>query len=48
MIITSAKLYKHLAANDGSDAGFQLRPRIASKLQLEAFQYYNATTASCN
>ena len=36
-----SKLYKHLAANKGSDAGFQLSPDDCAKLQLEAFQYHN-------
>lgn len=36
-----SKLYKHVAANNGSDAGFQLNPDDCAKLQLEAFQYHN-------
>jgi UvrB/uvrC motif len=36
-----AKLYKHLAANQGSDDGFKLASADCVKLQLEAFQYHN-------
>jgi hypothetical protein len=35
------KLYKHLAANEGSDAGFTLKPEDCAKLQLEALQYHH-------
>src|SRR5277367_235867 len=35
-----SKLYKHLAANDGSDAGFKLKADDCAKLQMEALQYY--------
>ncbi len=35
-----ARLYKHLAANDGSDAGFRLKAEDCAKLQFEALQYY--------
>ena len=36
-----AKLYKHLAANDGSDDGFKLKAEDCAKLQLEALQYHH-------
>lgn len=36
-----AKLYKHLAANQGSDAGFKLAHEDCTRLHLEAFQYHN-------
>ncbi len=36
-----SRLYKYLAANNGSDAGFQLQAEDCAKLQLEAFQYHN-------
>jgi hypothetical protein len=36
-----AKLAKYLAANGGSDAGFQLKAEDCGKLQLEAFQFHN-------
>ena len=36
-----SKLYKHLAANKGSDDGFNLSPDDCAKLQLDAFQYHN-------
>ena len=35
-----ARLYKHLAANDGSDEGFRLKAEDCAKLQMEALQYY--------
>jgi hypothetical protein len=35
-----AKLYKHVAANEGSDAGFRLKAEDCAKLQFEALQYY--------
>jgi hypothetical protein len=35
-----SRLYKHLAANDGSDAGFRLKAEDCAKLQFEALQYY--------
>ena len=35
-----SRLYKHLAANDGNDAGFQLKAEDCAKLQFEALQYY--------
>jgi hypothetical protein len=35
------KLYKHLAANEGSDAGFRLKPEDCAKIQLEALQYHH-------
>jgi len=35
-----AKLYKHVAAHDGSDEGFRLTAEDCSKLQLEALQYH--------
>jgi hypothetical protein len=36
-----ARLHKHLAANDGSDDGFTLKPEDCAKLQLEALQYHH-------
>ncbi len=36
-----ARLYKHLAAHQGNDAGFKLSAGDCVKLQLEAFQYHN-------
>jgi hypothetical protein len=36
-----ARLYKHLAAHNGSDEGFALKPEDCSKLQLEALQYHH-------
>ena len=36
-----AKLYKHLAAHDGSDEEFELNPEDCAKLQLEALQYHH-------
>jgi hypothetical protein len=36
-----AKLYKHLAANNGSDEGFKLVAEDCAKLQLEALQYHH-------
>jgi len=35
-----SKLYKHLVANDGNDAGFKLKGEDCAKLQFEALQYY--------
>ena len=35
-----AKLYKHVAANDGNDTGFRLKAEDCAKLQFEALQYY--------
>jgi hypothetical protein len=35
------RLYKHLAAHDGRDEGFELKPEDCSKLQLEALQYHH-------
>ena len=35
-----SRLYKHLAANEGSDAGFRLKAEDCAKLQFEALQYY--------
>ncbi len=35
-----AKLYKYLAAHDGNDTGFKLKPEDCAKLQFEALQYY--------
>lgn len=35
-----ARLYKHLAAREGTDAGFSLQPDECAKLQLEALQYH--------
>lgn len=36
-----ARLYKHLAAHNGSDDGFTLKPEDCAKLQLEALQYHH-------
>ena len=36
-----ARLYKHLAAHDGSDETFKLKPEDCAKLQLEALQYHH-------
>jgi len=36
-----ARLYKHLAANNGNETGFKLTAADCVKLQLEAFQYHN-------
>ncbi|MBC8096451.1 MAG: UvrB/UvrC motif-containing protein [Akkermansiaceae bacterium] len=36
-----AKLYKHLAENDGNDEGFKLKAEDCSKLQLESLQYHH-------
>jgi hypothetical protein len=36
-----ARLYKYLAAHDGSDEGFKLKSEDCSKLQLEALQYHH-------
>src|SRR5258707_553766 len=36
-----ARLYKHLAAHNGSDEGFTLKPEDCAKLQLEALQYHH-------
>jgi len=36
-----ARLYKHLAAHNGSDEGFKLQPEDCAKLQLEALQYHH-------
>lgn len=36
-----ARLYKHVAAHDGSDEGFVLKPEDCAKLQLEALQYHH-------
>jgi hypothetical protein len=36
-----ARLYKHLAANDGSEEGFKLKAEDCSKLQLESLQYHH-------
>jgi hypothetical protein len=36
-----ARLYKHLAAHDGSDEDFVLKPEECAKLQLEALQYHH-------
>jgi hypothetical protein len=36
-----ARLYKHLAENEGSDSGFMLKAEDCSKLQLEALQYHH-------
>jgi hypothetical protein len=36
-----ARLYKHLAAHEGSEAGFRLGAEDCAKLQLEALQYHH-------
>ena len=36
-----ARLYKHLAAHEGSDDGFRLKAEDCGKLQLEALQYHH-------
>jgi hypothetical protein len=36
-----ARLYKHVAAHEGSDAAFKLKAEDCSKLQLEALQYHH-------
>jgi hypothetical protein len=36
-----ARLYKHLAAKNGSDEGFKLKAEDCAKLQLEALQYHH-------
>jgi hypothetical protein len=36
-----ARLYKHVAAHDGSDDGFKLKAEDCAKLQLEALQYHH-------
>jgi hypothetical protein len=36
-----ARLYKHLAAHEGSDQEFSLKPEDCAKLQLESLQYHH-------
>jgi hypothetical protein len=36
-----ARLYKHVAAHNGSDEGFKLKAEDCSKLQLEVLQYHH-------
>jgi hypothetical protein len=36
-----ARLYKYVAAHDGSDEGFQLSAEDCSRIQLEALQYHH-------
>jgi hypothetical protein len=36
-----ARLYKYLAAHEGSSEGFVLKPEDCAKLQLEALQYHH-------
>jgi hypothetical protein len=36
-----ARLYKHLAENDGNGEGFQLNAEDCSRLQLESLQYHH-------
>jgi hypothetical protein len=36
-----ARLYKHVAAHQGKDATFKLKPEDCAKLQLEALQYHH-------
>src|SRR5581483_1829979 len=35
------RLYKHVSANEGSDAGFRLKAEDCAKLQLEVLQYHH-------
>lgn len=35
------RLHKHVAANDGSDEGFELKPEDCAKLQIEALQFHH-------
>jgi UvrB/uvrC motif len=35
------RLHKYVAAHEGSDSGFKLRPEDCAKLQLEALQYHH-------
>jgi hypothetical protein len=36
-----ARLYKHVAAHEGSDGGFKLKAEDCAKLQLEVLQYHH-------
>ena len=36
-----ARLHRHVAAHDGSDSGFKLKPEDCARLQLEALQYHH-------
>src|SRR5215471_16802487 len=36
-----SRLYKYVAAHNGSDDGFRLKPEEVAKLQLEAVQYHH-------
>jgi hypothetical protein len=36
-----ARLYRHLAENEGSDAGFKLKAEDCTRLQIEAMQYHH-------
>ena len=36
-----ARLHRHVAAHSGSDAGFKLKAKDCSRLQLEALQYHH-------
>jgi hypothetical protein len=36
-----ARLHKYVAAHDGSDEGFKLKPEDCAKLQLELLQYHH-------
>jgi len=36
-----AKLYKYVAAHEGSDEGFKLKPEDCAKLQIESLQYHH-------
>lgn len=36
-----ARLYKYVAAHNGTDAGFKLKPEDCARLQLEALQYHH-------
>src|SRR5713226_7499156 len=36
-----ARLHKYVAAHEGSDEGFRLKPEDCAKLQLEAIQYHH-------
>ena len=36
-----ARLHRYVAAHDGSDTGFKLKPEDCARLQLEALQYHH-------
>ena len=43
-----ARLYQHLAAHDGSDEGFKLKPTIARSCNSKRCNSTIATSACCN